>query len=53
MNGAFSSGERRHLEEPEDWNFCDRLGCTNEAMPGGILCARHEDDLYDYRSNDA
>ena len=50
-NSPFAANERRWLEE--DTDECDVLSCPNDAEPGSILCAAHEDDLHDYRSNDA
>jgi hypothetical protein len=47
-----SANERAYLTEPDDADFCDRIGCTNDAEPGSILCARHEDDLHEYGSPD-
>ena len=47
MNDAFSAAEARHLAEPDDWGFCDRLGCLNIAAEGSILCHKHEDAEYE------
>ena len=49
---AFAASEARWLAEP-DRDFCDVLGCTNEAESDSILCARHEDDDHEYRNGDA
>ena len=54
MNDAYSAGEARWLEEPDrDWGFCDVLGCQHDAEPESILCAAHEDQVYDYRNGDS
>jgi hypothetical protein len=50
-NSAFAANERRWLEEDPD--ECDVLSCPNDAEPGSILCARHEDEVYDYRNGDS
>ncbi|MEW1813258.1 hypothetical protein AB0284_21455 [Pseudarthrobacter phenanthrenivorans] len=50
-NSPMSANERRWLEE--DPAACDVLGCQNDAEPESILCAKHEDDLHDYRGNHA
>ena len=49
-NSAMSASERRWLEEGP--YVCDVLSCQYDAEPGSILCARHEDDLHDYRNGD-
>ena len=51
MNDALTSAERRWLEEP-DPVLCDRYTCTNEPMPGDVLCGRHADEEHDYESED-
>lgn len=49
-NSAMSASERRFLEE--DPAACDVLGCQHDAEPESILCAKHEDDLHEYRNPD-